>query len=71
MDKTKIAFMSVAEQGRLIKSQKISPVDLVEMYLERIERWNPILHAWTSICEDLALEQARPVSYTHLRAHET
>lgn len=59
MDKTRIAFMSVAEQGRLIKSQKISPVDLVEMYLERIERWNPILHAWTSICEDLALEQAR------------
>ena len=41
MDKTKIAFMSVAEQGRLIKSQKISPVDLVEMYLERIRAVEP------------------------------
>ncbi|MDA0655772.1 MAG: amidase [Proteobacteria bacterium] len=59
MDKTELAFMSVANQARLIQSKEISPVDLVDAYLQRIEEWDPVLHAWIHVCGDQARDQAR------------
>lgn len=59
MDKNDIAFMSIADQGKLIEAGELSPLDLVELYLERIERWNHILHAWTHVCADEARAEAK------------
>jgi len=33
-----LAFLSAVEQARLIREAEVTSVDLVELYLERIER---------------------------------
>jgi aspartyl-tRNA(Asn)/glutamyl-tRNA(Gln) amidotransferase subunit A len=59
MDNESLAFKSVTEQARLIESREISPVDLVRLYLERIERWDHVLHSWITVCGEQALEKAK------------
>ncbi len=54
-----LVFLSAAEQGRLIRSRKLSPVELVRACLERIERYDPVLRAYITVCSDQALVQAR------------
>jgi len=46
------------DQARLIQSRQISPVELTQIYLSRIERYDPILRAYISVLADRALEQA-------------
>src|SRR5258708_34150287 len=48
-----------AEQARLIRSRKISPVELVKAYLERIEKFDSVFRAWITVRPKLALEKAR------------
>ena len=55
----RLAFLSVAEQARLMERREISPVDLVEIYLRRIERWDPIFRAYITVCGDRARAKAR------------
>lgn len=50
--------MSIADQARLVQARKISPVDLVRGYLDRIERWDASLRAYITVCAEHALEQA-------------
>lgn len=59
MNKPDLAFMNAADQADLIAKKEISPVDLVELYLERIEKWNPILHAYVTVCADKARAAAK------------
>src|SRR5687767_6924842 len=53
------AFLSALEQARLIREQAVSPVEIVEEYLERIERIDPVLNSYVTVCADEALAQAR------------
>ncbi|MEK6594448.1 MAG: amidase, partial [Pseudomonadota bacterium] len=53
-----LAFLSAAEQGGLIRTRRISPVDLVKACLERIERHDSILRAYITVCAGQALAQA-------------
>ncbi len=43
------AFMSAAEQGRLMRRRKLSPVELLEACLARIERYKGRLCAYITI----------------------
>jgi aspartyl-tRNA(Asn)/glutamyl-tRNA(Gln) amidotransferase subunit A len=52
-------FLSIEEAGRLLRRQEISPVELVNAALERIERWNPGLNAFLTIVADDARREAR------------
>ncbi len=52
-------FAPVGELSKLLKRKKLSPVKLVEAYLERIEKLNPKLNAFVTLTTDLALQQAR------------
>ena len=45
MEDSELAYLSAAEQGRLIRSRKLSPVELVKRSLARIERYDPVLRA--------------------------
>src|SRR5689334_1299718 len=54
-----IIFLSAAEQGRLIRERKLSPVELVQACLDRIDRYDPVLRAYITVCADQALAQAR------------
>lgn len=59
MNSVDLAFLSALEQARLIRSKEISPLELTELYLERIERLNPALGAYVSVMAEQALADAR------------
>jgi amidase len=54
-----LAFISATEQAALIRGRKLSPVELVELHLRRIERLNPTLNCFVLVTAEEALEQAR------------
>jgi amidase len=53
------AFLPALEQARLIREQAVSPVEIVEEYVQRIERIDPVLNSYVTVCADQALAQAR------------
>ena len=59
MEKKDIPFLSAAELSTRIKSREVSPVEAAEAYLERIDRLNPTLHAYLTVCADEAMAAAR------------
>ncbi|MFN0158663.1 MAG: amidase [Bacteroidota bacterium] len=56
---TALLFAPIDELARLIKRKKLSPVELTEGFLSRIERINPKLNAFATVTFDLAMLQAR------------
>ena len=54
-----LALLSCTEQARLIKSREISPVDLIKVSLDRIDRYDSILNAWITVDASRALAKAR------------
>ncbi len=54
-----IFYLSVHELSAQIQARKISPVELTESYLARLEKFGPKLGAVATLTPDLALEQAR------------
>jgi aspartyl-tRNA(Asn)/glutamyl-tRNA(Gln) amidotransferase subunit A len=56
-----LTALTGAEQAELIRSRKISPVDLVKAYLARIDKWDGTLRAWISVDAEQALAAARTV----------
>src|SRR3984957_18383887 len=53
------AFYSIGQLSALIKSRKITSVQLTRMYLDRLKKYGPQLECVVTLTEDLALEQAR------------
>jgi Asp-tRNA(Asn)/Glu-tRNA(Gln) amidotransferase A subunit family amidase len=53
------AFFSVTQLAELVRSKRVSSVELTEMYIDRLRRYGPILECVVTITEDLAMEQAR------------
>ncbi len=51
--------LTIHEAHKLLKEKKISSVELTQHYLERIKQVEPKVRAFTTITEELALEQAR------------
>jgi aspartyl-tRNA(Asn)/glutamyl-tRNA(Gln) amidotransferase subunit A len=54
-----ILYLPVSELGEKIRSREISPLELTESYLERVDRLDPTLHAFATVTRDLALAEAR------------
>ena len=54
-----LAFLSATEQARLVREREVTSVELVELYLERIERLDGTLNAYVTVCADEALAEAR------------
>ena len=54
-----LAFLPATEQARLVRERQVSPVELVELYLERIERLDPALGAYVTVRGEEALAEAR------------
>jgi amidase len=53
-----VAFAGVARQGELLRAGELTPRELVELYLGRIERLNPQLNAFVSVRAEAALAEA-------------
>ena len=54
-----LAFAPVTHLARLLSGRKISSTALTEMYLERLMRLDPQLHAVVTLTSDRARTQAR------------
>ena len=54
-----LAFLPATEQARLVREREVTPLELVELYLERIERLDPELGAYVTVCGEEALAEAR------------
>jgi len=51
--------LTAADLARLIAAKEVSPVQVTEAYLERIERLDSELGAYSTVCGEEALEEAR------------
>ncbi len=54
-----LLFLTVTEQAKLLKSRKVSSVELTEAYLSALQTRGKSLNAVAEITADLALEQAK------------
>ncbi|MFC1864304.1 amidase [Chloroflexota bacterium] len=58
MDNLEICFMTVVEMAEAIKTRKLSPVEIMDAVLARIERLNPKLNAYCTLVAESAKRQA-------------
>ena len=59
MEKQDIPFLSASDLSRLIQAKEVSPVEVTEAYLQRIERINPMVNAYITVMAEEALESAK------------
>jgi amidase len=59
MERDELAFAGAARQAELIRTGEVSSHELVELYLERIERLDPQLNAFRKVMAERALVDAR------------
>src|SRR2546427_3721026 len=54
-----LAFLTISELSELIRTRKVSPIEITQTILERIEKLNPALNAYITVTPDLAMRSAR------------
>jgi aspartyl-tRNA(Asn)/glutamyl-tRNA(Gln) amidotransferase subunit A len=54
-----LAFLDLGEASRLLRSRRLSPVDLTEACLRRIGRLNPALNAFITVTAEAARAEAK------------
>jgi aspartyl-tRNA(Asn)/glutamyl-tRNA(Gln) amidotransferase subunit A len=65
-----IAFLSAVETAKAIKAKQVSPVEVVQAYLVRIDRLDPQLHAYITVLREEALAAARRAEQEVMRGGE-
>jgi Asp-tRNA(Asn)/Glu-tRNA(Gln) amidotransferase A subunit family amidase len=58
-----VAFWPAMHLAELIRTKQVSSVELTEMYLGRLKRYNPKLLCAVTVTEDLAIRQAREADH--------
>ena len=53
-----LAFASIAEIGKLFRSRKLSPVELAQFLLNRIDSLNPRINAYLALNPEATMQQA-------------
>lgn len=53
-----LAFLSVVQLGSLLRAGKVTSVELTELCLNRLRKYDPLLHCVVTLCEATAKEQA-------------
>jgi aspartyl-tRNA(Asn)/glutamyl-tRNA(Gln) amidotransferase subunit A len=56
---TDLHYLSIAESSRLIEQRRLSPVELTQAFLDRIDTYDPQLNAYLLVTAEKALEGAR------------
>lgn len=54
-----LAFTPVSQLSELVRTRKVKPSELTEMYLSRLKRFDPQLHCVITLTEDRARAQAK------------
>jgi Asp-tRNA(Asn)/Glu-tRNA(Gln) amidotransferase A subunit family amidase len=58
-DRNELAFYSIGELAALIKTKQITSVELTRIFLERLKKYDPVLHCVITLTGERALRQAR------------
>ena len=58
-NRDELSFYSVGELAELIKTKQISSVELTMFFLERLKKYDPILHCVITLTEERAMKQAK------------
>lgn len=64
-----LCYLSIAEAARRIRARTLSPVELTDAYLARIEALDGQLNAFITVTVDLAREQARSAEAEIAKGH--
>jgi amidase len=67
---TELHDMSALEQAAAVRRREVSPVELVEHYLDRVERWSEPLGAFVTVTDGAAREQAKQTEQALLAGAE-
>jgi len=59
MDQIDLCYMPATEAARLIRDKRLSPVELMEAVLARVEALEPRLNAFAHVAAESAMRQAR------------
>ena len=59
MDSTDLAFLPATDAAALIRDRKLSPVELMQAVLSRIEAQEPTVNAFATLTADQAMEAAK------------
>jgi len=59
MNPTDLALMSAVEQARLVRSQGVTPLDLVQVYLDRIQQLDGQLGSYVVVAAEQAIADAQ------------
>ncbi len=57
-NKNDLAYYSIGKLGYLLKTRKITSVQLTKFFLDRLKKYGPVLHCVITFTEDLAMKQA-------------
>ena len=60
-DANEICRMDTVTLAARIKAKELSPVEVVEAVLARLERLDPVLHAFTTVTAEQACAEARRI----------
>lgn len=64
---TELFNLTIMEASDLLKKKIISPVDLTQVYLERVEKLDPLLNCFIQITPEAALQRAKQAEEELLR----
>ena len=59
MTESELENLTIAESSERIKSGELSPVELTDLFLQRIARLNPSVNAYTTVLADSARAEAK------------
>lgn len=62
-----LGFASASELAGRIRTKEISPVEVVKGFLERIERYNPLVNAYCTVAADEALAAAEKAEKVQMK----
>jgi amidase len=69
MDSVDLAFTPALDQARLIRHKEISPVELVQVYLDRIQQLDPKLGSFWVVAAEQAIEDAKAKTELLISSH--
>ena len=58
-DINELAFYSIGELAELIRAKQITSTELTKFFLERLKKYEPVLHCVITITEERAMNQAK------------
>src|SRR6185436_10847681 len=64
-----LAFLPVTELSELVRRRRVTSLELTQMYLARLKKYDPVLRCVITLTEDRALKQARAADEEIKRGH--